>query len=356
MTLSRAQITTVKPFDVRTVLLAMYDEIDSLHQATGTTFVTPVNNTQGANYAPPSPPGISLTGANGTFTYQITPPSQSLNKAIFYEISFSAQSNFTSGVTTLPVSSSTQGSVAAPGTTANFRVRASYDQTNWSAYASAGAAVAAGKQTSAATENNIVLNQTNYASIDSVAVGSSANIRVYGAAGPGTQYSAVKGATGTVLPSATIIGVPLGTSKVVAYDGANYQVAGTLPEVLADNNTPTGAVSVVESGAVTEPTVALVLSSSGGHVIAWNVVSQGNGLTAPVTLNITTSTGSGATPGAQTIVAGKLISIAPGNPGSGYVTADTVTATGGTFSGSTGGGTVIGGNGGRLIFNDGTTG
>jgi len=215
--------------------------------------------------------------------------------------------------------------------------------------------ISSGLQSSAATENNIVLNQTNYANIDSVAAGSSANVRIYGSSGPGTQYPGVKGATETIQPSATIIGVPYTTNPVVAHDGDQYQIRNTLPEVLADGFTPIGSVSVVGSGSVTLPTVSLVLDSH-GHVIGWNVTSQGNGLTGPVTLHINTSTGSGATPGAQTIQNGKLISIAPGNPGDLYAPGDTVTVSGGTFTGASGGGRSIGGNGGRLVYNDGTIG
>lgn len=211
----------------------------------------------------------------------------------------------------------------------------------------------AGLQSSAATEDANVLNQTNYANVDSVAEGGSAIVRIYGKAGPTTQYPAVKGGAETILPSATIINVPLSSQQVVGHDGEVYNVRGTLPQVLQDNSRPIGAVSVVGSGAVTEPVVALVLGPAGA-VIAWDVVSQGNGLTGPVTLTINTSTGVGATSGAQTIVGGKLISIAPGNPGNGYVSGDTVTVTGGTFEGTQGGGRNIGGQGGRLVYSDGT--
>lgn len=213
----------------------------------------------------------------------------------------------------------------------------------------------AGYQGSSAIENGVVLNQTNYASVDSVSSGSSANVRVYGAAGPGKQYASIKGGTEKIQPSATIVGVAYNSNPVVAFDGAQYQVKKTLPEVLEDGLTPIGTVSVVGSGTVTLPAVSLVLGS-GGAVIGWNVTSQGNGLTGDVTLTINTTSGTGATSGAQTIQNGKLISVAPGNPGSGYGSGDTVTVTGGVYGGATGGGRSIGGNGGRLIYNDGTTG
>lgn len=355
MAISKSRIQNIADYDTRTMLQEMYDEIVSIRAVTGTNQLTPVNNTQKPATAAPSAPGVSVTGANGAFTYSLSPPSSSINRTIYYQLRYSAQSNFTQGVTTLSTQQ-VQGNIPAPGVSAFFQARCSYDQTNWSSWASAGGQIVAGLQTSSATEPNLSLNQSNYANVDSVAAGASANVRVYGASGPGTQYPSVLGPKETIQPSATIINVPFNTNPVVALSGdPDYFVKNTLPEVFADEMTPVGAVSVVGSGAVTEPTVQLVLSSSGGHVIAWNVVSQGNGLTADVTLTITTSTGSGATPGAQTIVGGHLISIAPGNPGQNYVSGDTVTASGGTFAGATGGGRSIGGNGGRLVYNDSTT-
>lgn len=355
MALDTGRINVVKDVDVRNVLLEMYAQLDLLNQSTGNNFLRPVNASLPAASAMPPQAKLAVTGSNGNYTIQVTNPAQAANKTLWHEISYSAVSNFTSGVTTLPLTTATQQSVSAPGASLYWRLRSSYDGKNWNNYSILSGAIAAGLQSSAATENNVPLNQTNYANVDSVAAGSSANVRVYGTSGPGTSYPAVKGTAEKIQPSATIIGAKFNSNLVVAFDGANYQVRNTLPEVFADGNTPTGSVSVVGAGGVTLPTVALVLGT-GGAVIAWNVTSQGNGLTAPVTLSINTSTGSGATPGAQTIQNGKLISISPGNPGAGYASGDTVTVSGGVFSGASGGGQHIGGNGGRFVYNDGTTG
>jgi len=111
-------------------------------------------------------------------------------------------------------------------------------------------------------------------------------------------------------------------------------------------------VSVVGPGGVTLPTI-IPIEVSGG-ILGFNVTSGGSGLTADLTITIV-GTGTGATAGAQVISGGVLISVAPGNAGSGYGSGTTVTVSGGTFGGSTGGGQNIGGNGGRFIVNDGTT-
>ena len=352
--LTKSQILsgTKGNLDLQNALLGMYDQLDMLNQAGGTNFLSPVNSQQQPAAAPPAQAGLSMTGANGVFTIAITPAAQSVNAVLYHELSFSLESNFSSGVTILPVSAATNQTYAAPGLSVYWRLRSSFDQKNWNAYTFQGGVVSAGLQSSAATENANVLNQTNYASIDSVAAGASANLRVFGKSGVGFMYPAVKGSVETILPSATIVNVPLSSNQVVAFDGDKYQVQPTLPQVLADGMTPTGSVSVVGAGAVTLPVVAPI--EFGGSIVGYNVTSQGNGLTEDVVITIV-GTGTGATTGTQVISAGKLISVAQGNLGTGYGSGTTATVSGGVSGGSVGGGQALGGNNGRLIYNDGTT-
>lgn len=355
--LNRAAIESAAKGDLdkKSLYTSILENIQMLCAATGTNILAKTNSPQPPITPPPAQALLTVNGANGAFTYQIANPPLSVNATLFHEVSYSAVSNFSIGVTVLPVSPATHNTVALPGTGVYWRLRSSFDQANWNNY-SYGGLVNSGLQTSSATENNVPLNQSNYATVDSVDNGAgSANVRVFGTSGPGFMYPAVKGSQETILPSATIVNVAFSTNPVVAFDGEQYQVKSTLPQVFADSLTPTGSVSVVGPGGVTLPTVALVLDGS-GHVIAWNVLTQGSGLTAPVTLFINTTTGSGATPGAQTISGGKLLSIAPGNPGDHYAGGDTVTVSGGTFAGGVGGGQAIGGNNGRFVYDDGTTG
>jgi len=355
MAISRSQINSVKDFALRTILLGMLDQHLVVGNALGISVLAPTNSPQQPASAPPPLAAFTVSGANGAFNIAITNPAQSINKTLYHELSYSSQASFVggSGVTTLPSFTTTKLSVPAPGVTAFWRLRSSYDQNDWNQYQVLPRAISAGLQSSAASEAATVLNQTNYASVDSVSAGSTANVRVYGKAGPNTQYPSVKGAAETILPSATIINVPLSSEQVVGYDGENYQVRGTLPEVLEDSSTPIGAVSVVGGGAVTLPTITPIEVSGG--ILGYNVTSGGSGLTEDVIITIVGS-GVGATAGAQTIVGGVLKSVAPGNAGTGYGSGTTCTVAGGTFSGSTGGGQNIGGNGGRLVVNDGTIG
>jgi hypothetical protein len=133
--LTKSAINQIKDYDTRNMLEGVYNELDALHQAQGTSFLTPVNNQQKAASAAPSAPSLSVSGANGSFTWTITPPSQSINKSLFYELSYSPLTNFSASVTTLPPTNATTGVIPSPGMTAYFRVRASYDQKNWSSYA-----------------------------------------------------------------------------------------------------------------------------------------------------------------------------------------------------------------------------
>ena len=188
-------------------------------------------------------------------------------------------------------------------------------------------------------------NQTNFGVVNSQASGSLALVTISGTGGDLTPYSAVRGATEVIRPSGTIVGVVPESEQFVGYDGNQFILKPTLASVLADNLEPVGKVSVVGTGTPTLPTISPIVA--GGGVVGFNVVSGGSGASEPYTLTIT-GAGTGATAGAQTIVAGVLIAVAPGNAGSGYGGGTTVTPSGGSGGGASGGGTAVGGNGGRL--------
>lgn len=316
-----------------------------------TQFATLFNaqGTVAGQLAAPPAASVAVSAANGIYSVQITNPSNAQNTTIYHEVSYSPVKNFSQGIITLAVSPATGVVIPSPGTALFFRLRSSYDRSTWNNHQLAkNSASSSGLVSSAALSNNAPLNQSNFASVDSVSNGGSALVRIYGLAGPHHGYVQQKGMQQLSRPSGTIANISFGSTKVAAFDGKKFRIASIIPGVFDDSWEPVGIVSVVESGSPTLPTVALVLGA-GGAVIAWNVTSQGNGLTGPVTLTIFTGTGSGATAGTQTITNGKLISIAPGNPGTLYAGGDTVTATGGIGAGQAGGGGAVGGNGGRLI-------
>lgn len=298
--------------------------------------------------AAPAGTSIRVTGANGVFSIEVGDGNQN-GRQVWKEISYSTVKGFTSNVTILPLTTATSTTLNAPGATYFFRMRTSFDQVNWSGYELASVdAVAAGLVSSSATAAGAAFNQTNFGVVTSRAAGATADVIISGANGPLTSLPAIKGSTVSLLPAAAVSNVPAGSTQFVAWDGARYQLRPTLASVLADNLTPIGKVSVVSTAAPTLPVIHPIIA--GGGVVGFNVVSGGAGAAEPYTLTITDpgGPGGGATAGAQTIVAGVLLSVAPGNAGANYDGNTIVTPSGGSGGGEPGGGTALGGNGGRL--------
>lgn len=301
------------------------------------------------NVAAPPAASLAVSGANGAFNLGITNPSQANPTPLWHEISYSPVASFASNVTTLPATQATSLTVNAPGQTLYFRIRSSANQAVWNNYAVYGSAVSSGLVSSAATSDAGAFNQTNFGTVTSAAVGSSAEVSIQGAGGALTSLVAQKGPAQNILPSSTVIGAAPGSNLYVGYRDGGYVLRPTLAAVLADDSiTPIGAVSVVETGTPELPVVVPIVS--GGAVVAYNVTNQGNGITGPLTLTVTDpgGSGTGATTGAQTIQNGKLISVGPGNAGSGYDGSTAVVVSGGVGPGTPGGGTALGTNGGRM--------
>lgn len=334
--------------NMRTLFETLIDNVSMLGNATGNNFLAPTSGKQAAAIQPPSPGSISVSGANGSFSYQITPAAQSISATIYQQVAYSPVKNFGGQVTTLPVSTATSGNIPAPGQTVFVRFRSSYDQQNWNAWTVGTAAVSSGLQSSAAQDNNTVLNQSNYLYVDSQSAGGAANVRVYGAAGPYNSGIAVKGAVESIAPSATIVNVAQDSSQFVSYTGEMYRVTPQLPGTFPDTDTPIGKVAVVGGGSPTLPVINLLVQ--GGYVVGIKSTSTfGTGLTQLPTFVVSDATGHGATIIATGLSGGAITGIQVTNNGDGnYSSTPTVTASGGTFTGSTGGGTATGGNGGRM--------
>lgn len=342
--------------DLRESLTALHLAVQSLY-AGATAPLKKVDSVANKNLGPPGQCGLSVVGANGIVTVTITlpqagggssAPKNATNAPIYQEVSSSTVANFSTVETTYPLSTGTTFTFTLPGQTLYWRLRSSYDQLTFGPYTTQPGPVSAGLQTSAATQPNVSLNQTNYATVDSVAAGGTATVRIYGSGGVGTSWTSILGNNSKVIPPGTIMNVPYGSNGFVAWDSKQYQFKAGLSQVFPDGWVPVGKVSVLASGAgLVLPVIHLVLGA-GGAVLAWNVISGGSDLTADVNLSINTTTGSGATPGAQTISGGVLQSVAPGNPGTLYGGGDTVNVSGGVAAGSGGGGGPNGLNNGRL--------
>jgi hypothetical protein len=332
--------------DLRETLTGIHLALQSLYAQTGTTPLSKVDSKGAAFTPPPAPSRLTVNGANGNFSVSITTPQNATNAPIYQEISSSPVANFVSGVATYPVSTNTSYVLPNPGATLYWRLRSSYDQQNWSSYVVQPGAVSSGLMSSAAIASNLGLNQSNYATVDSVADGGTATVRAYGPGGVGTSWTSILGSSSSVIPSGTMMNIAYGTNGFVVWDGQKYQLKPQLAQTFPDTWVPVGKVSVIANGSgLVLPVIHAVVT--GGAIVAYQIVNPGNGLTAAPTLTITDSSGSGATATAV-VSAGAVTQVNPGSAGSGYSSSPTVTASGGVSGGAAGGGGATGNNGGRL--------
>lgn len=313
----------------------------------GGNLLRPGGAPQGSSVAP-SGVTFAVIGANGTFSISIVDPPTAKPNTIWHEISYSPLVSFTKEVVTLPATTGLAASIPAPGNSAYFRLRSSFDKKTWSGYQLASSSIInAGLIESPAIASGATFNQTNFALVNSQAYQGAAAITVSGTGGEFTNYPAIKGTVQSIRPSATIVGVQPGTDQFVGWDGSQFQTKPTLAAVLANNLEPVGKASVVSSAAPRLPTIQPI--GVAGAILGFQIIDGGEGASQPYTIDIEDpgGPGNGATAGPQTIQNGVLISIAPGNPGNSYDGNTTVTASGGQ-GGGTGGGTAVGGNGGRM--------
>lgn len=341
--------------DLRETLTGVYNEFQAIYQQVGSAPIQKVDSTPSSFSGPPPPCAYSVTGANGQFSVSITlpqagnrgtTPKNTTNAPIYQELSSSTAADFSTGVTTYPISTNTSYVFPNPGATLFWRLRSSYDQKTWNNYQVRPGSVSAGKQSSSATANNVSLNQSNFATVDSVANGSSAMVRIYGSGGVGTSWTRIVGSDSQTIPAGTIVNIAYGTDAYVIWDGSAYQLKPSLTQTFPDDWVPVGKVSVIANGSgLVLPVIKAVVVS--GAIVAYEIVSDGNDLTAPPAIAISDSTGTGATATAV-IEAGVVVQVIPGSAGTGYSSTPTVTASGGVSSGAAGGGGALGNNGGRL--------
>lgn len=210
----------------------------------GGNLITP-GGTKASASAPPVGVTHSVTGANGVATVNITNPAS--RTPIYHEISYSPLVSFTKNVTTLPPTANTSVTIPQSGVKAFYRLRSSFDQKTWSDYqhpVGGPVAVDAGLVESSAMSPGSAFNQTNFALVQSQSYGSGAAITIGGTSSPFTPYTAQKGSTQSLRPSATIVGANLQPSTFIGWDGSQYQVRATLADVLSDDLEPVGSVAL----------------------------------------------------------------------------------------------------------------
>jgi hypothetical protein len=205
-----------------------------------------IGGVKAGSSAPPVGVTHSVAGANTQLSVSISNPPTPQGQPIWHEFSYSPLKSFVSNdTTTLEPTTATSFQVPAVGQTVYTRLRSSYDKVNWSPYQlSSTSPTNAGLLSSAATAPGGAFNQTNFAEVNSQTSGGITTVSVNGAGGTYTPYTAVKGAVESTRPSATIVGVELGSSQFLGWDGSQFQISPTLAGAFPDDLEPVGAITV----------------------------------------------------------------------------------------------------------------
>ncbi len=198
--------------------------------------------------APPVGVSHQATGANGVVTVSIANPSTPQGTPIWHEYSYSPLASFTKNVTTLPPTTSTSITIPAVGANVFGRLRSSFDRKTWTKYQlSSTSPIDAGYVESSALSAGAAFNQTNFALVQSQTSGGATTIAVNGTGGNFTPYTAVKGSIQSMRPSATIVGLELGTNQFLGWDGEQFQISPSLAGVFPDDLEPVGAITAGSS-------------------------------------------------------------------------------------------------------------
>lgn len=232
--------------DHRVLLNSILEEISGINTSIGRAPLYPTSSTQAAASLPPPLATATAQGANGTIALSIQNPLLAANATIYHEVSYSTTKNFSQNVTTLPKTAQTSVVIPAPGQAPFVRYRSSFDGVHWNSHQFVqNSAVEAGLQSSAATSNALVLNQSNYATVvGNASAGGIPSVQVYGPSGPYNGYTRVKGTQQSSRPSATIINAGYQSDSFVAWDGKKFQLGNTLPQTFNDDWEPVGQALV----------------------------------------------------------------------------------------------------------------
>jgi hypothetical protein len=228
---------------------------------------------------PPPPVQFSVVGVDGQFQITITLPqnitpasvtllnsgiigdSNQLGVGMVHELESATSTNFdaAAGVQTYgPFSELTQ-TLQLPNQTLFWRIRSSFDGSNWNdwqIYSSAATCgpigVSSGFLRSTSGAPNMSVNTSNNCTVDSIDNGTNATIRVYGPGGVGTSWNHYDGQGGqTTLPFSTIT-APYNKDMIVLYSIAGglqaFQISTQYTNALQDVLLFSGKLHTVSAG------------------------------------------------------------------------------------------------------------
>lgn len=182
-------------------------------------------------------------------------------------------------------------------------------------------------------DNNMPLNATNNATVDSINAGASATARVYGPGGVGSNWVAFKGSLQTSLPSGSVTGLAYSTNYYIYWNGSSFQSSTTAFLVLPDGFIFAGLIMTVASAGSAAATATAVLAGTG--VASVTITNVGAGYATPPTVAFTGGGGTGAT-GTAVLTGNTVTSVTMTSAGTGYTSAPGVTFNGGGGAGAAG--------------------
>lgn len=182
-------------------------------------------------------------------------------------------------------------------------------------------------------DNNMPLNATNNATVDSINAGASATARVYGPGGVGSNWVAFRGSLQTSLSSGSVTGLAYSTNYYIYWNGSSFQSSTTAFLVLPDGFIFAGLIMTVAAAGSAAATATAVLAGTG--VASVTITNVGAGYATPPTVAFTGGGGTGAT-GTAVLTGNTVTSVTMTSAGTGYTSAPGVTFNGGGGAGAAG--------------------
>jgi len=207
----------------------------------------------GASLPAPAPPAlIAVTGANGAFRIALAASPGSTSAVLYFLEAATAPDFGASDTTAYPLGSALATNLALGNVTAYFRARAKYPDSGFSPYVIFGGstptAVSGGAVGSSGLAQNVPLNSTNSATVDSVDAGSSVTMRIYGPGGLGSAWQRFSGQGTDTFPAGSITGLAYSAPYYVVWTGSAYLAYTQQSEAMHDSYVFVGRPTTVASG------------------------------------------------------------------------------------------------------------
>jgi len=201
--------------------------------------------------APGAPASIQVSGARGAFSVTLDPAPNAAQLAGYF-VESASDAAFTQP-TVYSLGNTLVASLALGNVTRYWRARAKNPDSDYGPYAYFGAqasptAVVGGLLGSSDLDPNVAVNQTNFATVDSIDAGGSATVRICGPGGVGSSWTRQLGSATQTFPAGAITGLAYSTPYWVVWNGAAYLALTSFAASLADGLVQVGSLTTIASG------------------------------------------------------------------------------------------------------------